>query len=53
LRPLASSPPSRKQHQWLTRIESGLDELPAEVAALIAALEDLYGSLYHKASYGL
>ena len=44
---------SRKEQQWLTRIESGLDELPAEEAALIAALEDQYGSLYDKASYGL
>jgi len=44
---------SRKEQQWLTRIESGLDELPAEEAALIAALEETYGSLYDKASYGL
>jgi methanol--5-hydroxybenzimidazolylcobamide Co-methyltransferase len=44
---------SRKEQQWLTRIESGLDELPAEEAALIAALEEQYGSLYDKASYGL
>jgi methanol--5-hydroxybenzimidazolylcobamide Co-methyltransferase len=44
---------SRKEQQWLTRIESGLDELPAEEAALIAALEETYGGLYDKASYGL
>jgi methanol--5-hydroxybenzimidazolylcobamide Co-methyltransferase len=44
---------SRKEQQWLTRIESGLDELPAEEAALIAALEQQYGSLYDKASYGM
>jgi hypothetical protein len=44
---------SRKEQQWLTRIESGLDELPGEEAALIAALEDQYGSFYDKASYGL
>jgi hypothetical protein len=34
-------------------IGSALDELPAEEAELIAALEEQYGSLYHKASYGL
>jgi hypothetical protein len=44
---------SRKEQQWLTRIESGLDELPAEEAAFIAALEQQYGSSYDKASYGL
>ena len=44
---------SRKEQQWLARIESGLEELPAEEAALISALEGRYGSLYDKASYGL
>jgi len=44
---------AQKEQQWLTRIESGLDELPAEESALAAALEEQYGGLYDKASYGL
>ncbi len=44
---------SRKELQWLARIETALDELPAEEAALVAALEEQYGSLYDKTSYGL
>jgi hypothetical protein len=44
---------SRKEQQWLQRIESALYELPAEESVLIAALEEQYGSLYDKASYGL
>lgn len=44
---------SRRELQWLTRIESALDEVPVEEAALIATLENQYGSLYDKASYGL
>ena len=44
---------SRKEQQWLTCIESSLDELPIDEAVLIAKLEEQYGGLYHKASYGL
>lgn len=44
---------SRKEQQWLGRIAAALDELPGEEAALVSALEDQYGSLYDKASYGL
>ena len=44
---------SRKEQQWLDRIEAALDELPDEEAALVAALEGQYGSLYDKASYDL
>ncbi|MGO8757582.1 MAG: methyltransferase MtaB domain-containing protein [Terracidiphilus sp.] len=44
---------SRKEQQWLARIETALDELPADEAVLIAALEEQYGSLYDKPSYGL
>jgi methanol--5-hydroxybenzimidazolylcobamide Co-methyltransferase len=44
---------SRKEQQWLQRIESALYELPAEESVLLAALEEQYGSLYDKASYGL
>lgn len=44
---------SRKEQQWLTRIESALNELPADEFALISALEEQYCSLYDKASYGL
>lgn len=44
---------SRKEQQWLSRIESALDELPAEETSLLACLEEQYGSLYDKPSYGL
>jgi hypothetical protein len=44
---------SRKEHQWLDRVASALDELPAEETSLIAALEEQYGSPYDKESYGL
>ena len=44
---------SRKEQQWLTRIQDALDALPAEEAALVAELEEQYGSLYDKNSYGL
>lgn len=44
---------SRKEHQWLDRIAPALEELPSNEATLIASLEDQYGALYDKASYGL
>jgi methanol---5-hydroxybenzimidazolylcobamide Co-methyltransferase len=44
---------SRKEQQWLARIASSLDELPADEFALLAALEEQYGGMYDKASYGL
>jgi methanol--5-hydroxybenzimidazolylcobamide Co-methyltransferase len=44
---------SRKEQQWLTRIDEALDTFPADEAALMRDLEVQYGSLYDKASYGL
>jgi len=44
---------SRKEHQWLDRIASAFEELPSDEPALIASLEEQYGGLYDKASYGL
>ncbi len=44
---------SRKEQQWLTRIEDALDALPKEEEALIHDMEAQYGSLYDKQSYGL
>jgi methanol--5-hydroxybenzimidazolylcobamide Co-methyltransferase len=44
---------SRKEQQWLARIEAALDSLPEEEEALAVAMEEQYGSLYDKASYGL
>jgi methanol--5-hydroxybenzimidazolylcobamide Co-methyltransferase len=44
---------SRKELQWLDRMEASLDELPGDEASLIAALEEQYGALYDKPSYGL
>jgi methanol--5-hydroxybenzimidazolylcobamide Co-methyltransferase len=44
---------SRKEQQWLTRIDDALDAFPANEEALLLELESQYGSLYDKASYGL
>jgi hypothetical protein len=45
--------PSPKETQWLGRIDQALDALPASETALIAEMNDSYGSLYDRASYGL
>jgi methanol--5-hydroxybenzimidazolylcobamide Co-methyltransferase len=44
---------SRKEQQWLTRIDDALDAFPADEMTLMRDLEARYGSLYDKASYGL
>ncbi len=44
---------SRKEQQWLARIDEALDALPDDEGALIFQMEGQYGSLYDKASYGL
>ena len=44
---------SRKEQQWLTRIDEALSAFPAGEEALLLELESQYGSLYDKASYGL
>ena len=44
---------SRKEQQWLTRIDESLHSLPEDGATLMHDLEAQYGSLYDKASYGL
>jgi methanol--5-hydroxybenzimidazolylcobamide Co-methyltransferase len=44
---------SRKEQQWLTRIDDALGAFPADEKALLLELEAQYGSLYDKASYGL
>jgi methanol--5-hydroxybenzimidazolylcobamide Co-methyltransferase len=44
---------SRKEQQWLTRIEESLNSLPQDESAMINEMEAQYGSLYDKASYGL
>lgn len=44
---------SRKEQQWLTRIDDALDAFPRDEAALMRDLEAQYGSLYDRASYGL
>lgn len=44
---------SRKEQQWLTRIDEALDAFPVEEEVLIRDLEAQYGSLYDRASYGL
>ena len=44
---------SRKEQQWLTRIDDALGAFPADEKALLLELEAQYGSLYDKSSYGL
>ena len=44
---------SRKEQQWLTRIEDALDAFPGSEEVLMSDLDAQYGSLYDKASYGL
>lgn len=44
---------SRKEQQWLTRIDRALDELPEDWEELMERLEAQYGGLYDKPSYGL
>jgi methanol--5-hydroxybenzimidazolylcobamide Co-methyltransferase len=43
---------SRKEQQWLTRIEDALAAFPMEEETLMHDLESQYGSLYDRASYG-
>ena len=44
---------SRKEQQWLARIDEALEAFPADEEALMRDLEPQYGGLYDKASYGL
>ena len=44
---------SRKEQQWLMRIDEALDAIPANEETLMSDMEPQYGSLYDKASYGL
>jgi methanol--5-hydroxybenzimidazolylcobamide Co-methyltransferase len=44
---------SRKEQQWLTRIEDALGAFPANEEALMLEMESQYGGLYDKSSYGL
>ena len=44
---------SRKELQWLTRIDDALDAFPKNEETLMRDLEGQYGSLYNRASYGL
>jgi hypothetical protein len=44
---------SRKEQQWLTRIDEALDTFPADEDSLIDTMDAQYGSFYDKSSYGL
>ena len=44
---------SRKEQQWLTRIDEALGAFPADEAALVRDMDEQYGGLYDKASYDL
>ncbi|MGO8717871.1 MAG: methyltransferase MtaB domain-containing protein, partial [Acidobacteriaceae bacterium] len=44
---------SRKEQQWLTRIDEALDAFPEDEEALTDAMDAAYESFYDKSSYGL
>ncbi|MGO8721018.1 MAG: methyltransferase MtaB domain-containing protein, partial [Acidobacteriaceae bacterium] len=44
---------SRKEQQWLTRIDEALDAFPEDEEALIGAMDAQYEAFYDKLSYGL
>jgi methanol---5-hydroxybenzimidazolylcobamide Co-methyltransferase len=44
---------SHKELQWLTRIETGLKEMPEEEAVLLREMTGEHGALFAPASYGL
>jgi methanol--5-hydroxybenzimidazolylcobamide Co-methyltransferase len=44
---------SRKEQQWLTRIDEALDGFPTDEKTLLQDLDAQYGSLYDKESYGI
>jgi hypothetical protein len=45
--------PSPKEAQWLRRIHSALDELPADAEGMLEASRETYGGMYEASSYGL
>jgi methanol--5-hydroxybenzimidazolylcobamide Co-methyltransferase len=44
---------SRKEQQWLTRMDEALEAFPPDERTLAIEMEEVYGGLYDKASYGL
>ena len=44
---------SKKEQQWLIRINQALGEFPHDEETLIDTMEEQYGSFYDKSSYGL
>jgi methanol--5-hydroxybenzimidazolylcobamide Co-methyltransferase len=44
---------SRREQQWLSRIDDALNALPENEETLMDDLNDQYGTLYDKSSYGL
>ena len=44
---------SRKEQQWLTRIDDALNAFPADEETLIDAMDAQYETFYDKSSYGL
>ena len=44
---------SRKEQQWLMRMDEALNDFPMSEETLIGQMEAQYGSLYDKASYDL
>ena len=44
---------NKKELQWLNRIERAFDQLPADEMTLLAEMQETYGALFEKKSYGL
>ena len=44
---------SRKEQQWLTRIDEALNDFPVDEESLIDAMDAQYENFYDKSSYGL
>jgi len=44
---------SRKEQQWLTRMDEALGAFPHDEGTLVQEMEEQYGGMYDKKSYGL
>ncbi|MES2222774.1 MAG: methyltransferase MtaB domain-containing protein, partial [Acidobacteriota bacterium] len=43
---------SKKEQQWLARIDQSLDSFPSDENCLIESMDEQYGNFYDKSSYG-
>jgi methanol--5-hydroxybenzimidazolylcobamide Co-methyltransferase len=42
-----------RESQWLSKIERALDDIPESEDALVSSMDETYGGLYNRESYGL